>query len=187
MCKMASFIVTKNDVLWSKKSDSHEEILNENKINDKTSSPDFVRVEISPKDDDYKSDLKTWVFKIDQDYLPDWFSKDEVENAARLELKKWYKSKVLKNKTIKISDFNENKIFIDCVVDILDQSGGYCRFYGSTGTVSNQSCVDCRFYGSTGTVSNQSGGYCLFYGSTGTVSNQSGGDCRFYGSSVKKI
>jgi hypothetical protein len=59
-------------------------------------------------------------------------------------------------------------IITDGHVIVSGQSGGDCRFYGSSsGTVSGQSGGDCRFYGSSsGTVSGQSGGYCRFDGSS---------------------
>ena len=75
------------------------------------------------------------------------------------------------------------------MVNISNQSGGYCWFHGNSkcGTVSGQSGGNCWFYGNSkcGTVSGQSGGNCWFYGNSkcGTVSGQSGGNCWFYGNS----
>ena len=49
MCTPASFVLTKDRVFWSKKSDSHEDIIEEYKLNpDGIRGPNIVRVKISP-------------------------------------------------------------------------------------------------------------------------------------------
>ncbi|MCJ7459187.1 MAG: hypothetical protein MUP17_09370, partial [candidate division Zixibacteria bacterium] len=54
MCKYFSCVITKDlKVHWSKKTVNHEELLTEIKIEDvKLNERDFVRIEITPKDQD---------------------------------------------------------------------------------------------------------------------------------------
>lgn len=39
-------------------------------------SKTFVRAELIPKDDDKMTDVKGWIYKVDQDIVPDWYEKD---------------------------------------------------------------------------------------------------------------
>jgi hypothetical protein len=59
MCNAASMIVTRTSVLWCA-SDSHEEIIRRNSLDDRTGVPDFVRVEIVPPGLDYSLPLAEW-------------------------------------------------------------------------------------------------------------------------------
>ena len=102
MCKPASFIITEDKVFWSKKTDSHEDIIKEFCLiecdrNGGNGKPMLVRVEICPPDEDYKQPLKEWVFKTDQndDLLPDWYDAKEAEKRTRRILKDWLKAKVI--------------------------------------------------------------------------------------------
>jgi hypothetical protein len=90
MCKFASFILTKNKEYWSSTSDSHEDIIQENKLkNLDRATPNLVRVEITPNEDSI-SDLDTWKFFLDQDQLPSWTFKGDpsLEERARKALKR---------------------------------------------------------------------------------------------------
>ena len=95
MCMTRSFIITKNAVLSLPKTDSHEEIIKANRLNDSVLAPDFVRVELLPTTDLEK--LDTWEFRLDQDRLPDWWNSKESEIACREEFAKWIKSHGWKN------------------------------------------------------------------------------------------
>ena len=87
MCKPASFVVTKNKVCWSTKSDSHEEIIAEHKLHaDGVQGPNIVRVEIVPPGDDFRLPLDQWIFKTDQYILPQWYDATDVESRARVAL-----------------------------------------------------------------------------------------------------
>ena len=93
MCKPASMVLTKTDVYWSKKTDSHIKIIQEFKLHpDGVRGPNIVGVEISPKDGDLSRPLKEWKFTVDQasvDYLPDWWDAQDGERRTRLALKDW--------------------------------------------------------------------------------------------------
>jgi len=149
MCKMASFIITKTEVLWSINSDSHEVIINENNLDDKTNNPDFVRVEIVPQNDCYKLPLTQWLYNKDQDYLPDWYNPQEAEIACRAELDKWAAYKIIIGGTHKLSGII-SKIFINSIFEIDKMTGGDCCFSESSqGTVSGQTGGECWFSGSS--------------------------------------
>jgi len=191
MCKMASFVVTRTNVLFSKDFDSHEKILQENNILDNTSRPDFVRVEISPAEERYDSDFGSWVFRVDQDLLPEWFSAKEAEIAVREALPLWTKHHIIKEGIFVDKNYGQKtRIFAGTAKAVITgQTGGACEFFDhSTGKVTGQSGGYCWFRDhSTGKVTGQSGGTCKFYGhSNGKVTGQSGGTCEFYGHSTGK-
>ena len=68
MCQIKSGIVLKNSVYCPLDTDSHEDMIEELKLNDRTTEPDFVRVEIVPADGDiFNHTLENWKLKLDQD------------------------------------------------------------------------------------------------------------------------
>ena len=96
MCNIASGILVNGKVLESKH-DSHEEIIKEHRLDDTTAEPKFVRFEIIPPDGkDYTAPLAEWQYRVDQDYLPDWYDADKAEAAARQWLAEyWYPTHVV--------------------------------------------------------------------------------------------
>jgi len=161
MCNSASFIVTQNDVLFSKYSDSHEDIISENKLNDKTKKPDFVRIEISPKDNDYRTPIENWIFKTDQDFLPEWFNIKEAEIACRDKMNEWAKTHIIRKDTkIPIEFTKLNLIILSGNVKINTVSAGYVRSY-------NKSKL---------TINTLSGGYVLSYDTTKLTINTLSGE-----------
>jgi len=97
MCRPASFVVTKKKVFWSETSDSHEDIIEEFGLKefDVRKKATFVRVEITPPNQDFRLPLKKWRFQTDQDLLPDWYDSKEAEKRIRKILPKWLKRKVV--------------------------------------------------------------------------------------------
>jgi len=90
MCLEASFVATKDRIFWSKKTDSHEEIIEEFSLNpDGTHGANIVRVELLPV---VWNDISTWEFKLDQDMTPEWFDRAEVERRAREAAVEWRSS-----------------------------------------------------------------------------------------------
>ena len=90
MCTPASFVLTINDIYWSANTDSHEQIIEEHKLNQ-----DVVRVEITPPNDDFSKPLDEWVFETDQDILPDWYDAMLAEKRARSALVEWANKKLV--------------------------------------------------------------------------------------------
>jgi hypothetical protein len=92
VCRLASFVVTREKVLWHPSDDSHEKIIEYHHLDDKRES-DFVRVEMVPPDGDYFKPFSEWEFCIDQPTKPSWFSKKTEEEMVRAELPKWRKKR----------------------------------------------------------------------------------------------
>ena len=107
MCNPASFAITKTGrVLWSKKTDSHSEIIAEHKLREdrrgssgEPSDTLFVKVEINPpkmenRQFNFAAPLSKWQYVLDEDRAPEWYDAKKVERVARLALKEWAKSKI---------------------------------------------------------------------------------------------
>ena len=95
MCKLKSAIILK-DRIFMPDYDSHSDMLEELGINDDYlgASKKFVRVELSPVDNDVFSDIDTWVLTVDQDITPDWFDKDTYVPLMREKVKEWAKDHI---------------------------------------------------------------------------------------------
>ena len=71
MCQFFSGIITREETIWDYDDDSHEVLIKKAGLNDSSRSPNFVRVELLPKDGDiFNHDLKNWHLNIDQDFRP---------------------------------------------------------------------------------------------------------------------
>ena len=93
MCKLKSGLLFKNG-LFLPDYDSHDEMLLEKCIEDTAENRiagKFVRFELSPENDDPFVPIDMWVFKIDQDELPEWIKSDpeKYEAMARAAVKEW--------------------------------------------------------------------------------------------------
>jgi hypothetical protein len=93
---MASFVLTKDKVFWSKKSDSHEDIIREFDLHpDGAHGPNILRVEIAPPDNNYALPVDQWVYRTDQDTLPKWANAKDDEARSRIALVDWHKHGVI--------------------------------------------------------------------------------------------
>ena len=95
MCKLKSAIILK-DRIFMPEYDSHSDMLNELGIKDDYlgASKKFVRAELLPTDDDVFSDIDRWVFKVDQDITPEWFSVEEYKPRMVDAVKEWAKTHI---------------------------------------------------------------------------------------------
>jgi hypothetical protein len=104
MCKAFSCVIGRDKtVTWRFGTDSHEDLIVIAGYKDNTLDPDkieFCRIEISPKNGSYLEPDK-WVFKIDMDVTPAWWTLAH-KRACEREHKKWIKEldKVLVRKPI---------------------------------------------------------------------------------------
>jgi hypothetical protein len=104
MCKAFSCVIGRDKtVTWRFGTDSHEDLINIAGYKDDTLDPDkieFCRIEISPKNGSYLEPDK-WVFKIDMDITPTWWTLAH-KRACEREHKKWKEQldKVLVRKPI---------------------------------------------------------------------------------------
>ena len=80
MCQFFSCILTQNDVLYIEGVNNHEKIIEKYNLDDTTSKPDFVRLEFLP-DSKISKDKTKWTLKVDQDYLPEWYSKKDAKHC----------------------------------------------------------------------------------------------------------
>ena len=96
MCQPASFIITKDQVFWGTKSDSHEEIIKEHGLHaDGVRGANIVRVEIVPVGGDFRLPLDEWKYKLDQDEKPKWYDAAECEARVRETLPRWLAAKII--------------------------------------------------------------------------------------------
>ena len=105
MCQFRSGIILKNKcVVAQGVSDSHSDLLESLKIEDtyENAMRKFVRAELIPKDGEWWTEPETWIFKVDQDIVPEWFSNDRERYEAefRADVKDWWKEHVLVDKKI---------------------------------------------------------------------------------------
>ena len=104
MCKAFSCVIGRDKtVTWRFGTDSHEDLIKIAGYKDDTLDPEkieFCRIEISPKNGSYLEPDK-WVFKIDMDVTPAWWTLAH-KRACERERKKWIKEldKVLVRKPI---------------------------------------------------------------------------------------
>ena len=95
MCKLKSGIILK-DRVYIPDHDHHTQMLDELKIKDTRENAErlFVRAELYPKDGDIFSDPVTWIYRVDQDILPDWYVAEVDEARMREAVKAWYAAHV---------------------------------------------------------------------------------------------
>ena len=104
MCKAFSCVIGRDKtVTWKFGTDSHEDLIKIAGYTDDTIDPDkieFCRIEISPKNGSYL-EPDEWVFKIDMDVTPTWWTLDH-KKACLKEHKKWLEQldKILVRKPI---------------------------------------------------------------------------------------
>ena len=115
MCKLKSAIVLK-DRIFIPDYDSHSKMLDELGIKDDYlgASKKFVRVELSPLDGDPFSDIEKWELTVDQDIVPEWFSKEECKPKMIESVKAWAKGHIhIGVNGLKIEN-GENHYIKDC-------------------------------------------------------------------------
>ena len=96
MCRPASMVLTKDAVLWSRRSESHEDIIREYELHaDGVGGPNLLRVELTPAGNDYRLPLDEWAFRCDQDIMPPWFDAEPDVARARNALPDWLAAKVV--------------------------------------------------------------------------------------------
>ena len=95
MCQFKSGIILKNRV-FVPDYDSHTQMLEELGIEDNyvNAKKMFVRAELIPANGDPFSDINTWIFKVDQDILPEWFNKEDAKARMIETVKKWAKTHI---------------------------------------------------------------------------------------------
>ena len=217
MCKPFSAIVTRNAVLWSRNSDKHEDTIAENHLNDKTTAPDFVRVELTPQNMDFRKPISEWLFKVDQDYLPDWWSHEWADTIIREEAARWLDMRTIKTEqtvmsglwfvfagspvitqlggnitacdqsTPVITQFNGRIVIYNQSTPMITQSNGVIVIYNQSTPMITQSNGVIEAYNHSAPVITQSGGEISTYNHSAPVITQSGGKIRIFDQSAPVI
>lgn len=117
MCKFKSAIILKDSV-FIPDYDSHSDMLQELGIKDTEENARrlFVRAELIPKNDDYKSDVSTWEYIVDQDILPDWYVAGYDEKRMRDAVQDWAKNRIHIGIDDLVISSGKGHIIIDCKV-----------------------------------------------------------------------
>ena len=95
MCKLKSGIILKDSV-FVPDYNSHTDMLEELKIKDTRENAErlFVRAEFYPKEDIF-SDVNKWIYRVDQDILPEWYVEEADKDRFIKAVKEWRKKHVL--------------------------------------------------------------------------------------------
>ena len=172
MCKPASGILTKDAVFFSEIGDSHEQVIDEHKLNaDGARGPNIVRFEITPPDGNYSLPLDQWVYRVDQDVMPEWYDAARDKPRALAMLPAWAAAHIVDSGEHKCG---AGRSLVAIGTARVVQSGGECRAHGSAQVT--QSGGECWAY-DTAQVT-LAGGVCRAYGRAQVT--QSGGECRAY-------
>ena len=100
MCKFKSGLILKNKGVWAAEgNESHSDLLESLRIEDNhmNATKTFVRAELIPKNNDKMADINEWIYKVDQDIVPDWYEKDperyeqEFRKAVEKYMEDWKK------------------------------------------------------------------------------------------------
>ena len=138
MCKLKSCIVLK-DRIFCPDYDSHNEMLEELGLKDTRKNAErlFVRVELSPKNEDVFSPVDTWKMKVDQDILPEWWVPEAEEPRVREAVNGWAKKHIfsdvknlklnggiyyLKNSTAELWDNSTATLWENSTAELRDNS-----------------------------------------------------------------
>ena len=104
MCKLKSMIVLK-DRIYCPDHDHHQKMLEELGIEDNYlgASKTFVRVELSPANDDVTIPVNEWQINVDQDITPEWFDVSEYRERIYETVKAWAVEHIHTSGVVKIS------------------------------------------------------------------------------------
>ena len=115
MCRYKSGVMTEDGV-FVPDYDSHTDMLTELGIEDTEANArsKFVRFERYPKDGNVFSDISTWIYRVDQDILPDWYVEEVDKARAVAAVKEWAKNRIHIGKENLVIDSGEGHCIKDC-------------------------------------------------------------------------
>ena len=126
MCKFFSGIIANKGktALVDYWDDSHEKILKDNDIKDESVNPNFVRVELIPKDKNpCNQDIEQWELNVDQDYRPDWFDFTKAKKLMWERLNDMWKDCCIINTTVEeLKDRKVRFVFSTKIKAMFDNS-----------------------------------------------------------------
>ena len=118
MCMFKSMLLLK-DKVFCPNYDSHEDMINETGMEHGPMRENFVRVEITPPDDDLTVPIDKWEYKVDQDYLPEWYV-EEVDKLRCFDaLKAWAVKHILVGQDVPEVKQGEFVVLVNCNTGIV--------------------------------------------------------------------
>jgi hypothetical protein len=98
MCQPASFVLTENEVYWSKTTDGHADIIEEFKLREgRAGTVEILLCEVTPPNGgDFNAPLDKWKYHVDDAYpVPQWYAAERDEARARSALVGWAAEKIV--------------------------------------------------------------------------------------------
>jgi hypothetical protein len=98
-------MIVLKDRIYCPDHDHHQQMLEELGIEDNYlgASKTFVRVEISPADDDITIPVDEWKINVDQDITPEWFAVEEYRERIYETVKAWAAEHIHTSGVVEIS------------------------------------------------------------------------------------
>ena len=131
MCKLKSGIILKDSV-FVPNYDSHTNMLEELKIEDTRKNAErlFVRAEFYPNEDIF-SDVNKWIYRVDQDILPEWYVEEVDKDRFIKAVKEWHKKHILVGvDDITLSD--GDTYYIKNCKNVTVKNGSTVKAYGNS-------------------------------------------------------
>ena len=195
MCMFKSMLLLK-DKVFCPNYDSHEDMINETGMEHGPMRENFVRVEITPPDDDLTVPIDKWEYKVDQDYLPEWYVEEVDKPRCFDALKAWAVKHILVGQNVPEVKRDKFVVLVNCNTGIVK---GTVKVYGgavqeawgdatvevySGGTVQVVRCGTVKVYRG-GTVQEAGGDIVEVYAG-GTVQEVRDGTVEVYGGIVQE-
>ena len=118
MCMFKSMLLLK-DKVFCPNYDSHEAMINETGMEHGPMRENFVRVEITPPDDDLTVPIDKWKYKVDQDYLPEWYVEEVDKPRCFDALKAWAVKHILVGQDVPEVKQGEFVVLVNCNTGIV--------------------------------------------------------------------
>ena len=113
MCMFKSMLLLK-DKVFCPNYDSHEDMINETGMEHGPMRENFVRVEITPPHDDLTVPIDKWEYKVDQDYLPEWYVEEVDKPRCFDALKAWAVKHILVGQDVPEVKQGEFVVLVNC-------------------------------------------------------------------------
>ena len=118
MCMFKSMLLLK-DKVFCPNYDSHEDMIKETGMEHGPMRENFVRVEITPPDDDLTVPIDKWEYKVDQDYLPEWYVEEVDKPRCFDALKAWAVKHILVGQDVPEVKQGEFVVLVNCNTGIV--------------------------------------------------------------------
>ena len=118
MCMFKSMLLLK-DKVFCPNYDSHEDMINETGMEHGPMRENFVRVEITPPHDDLTVPIDKWKYKVDQDYLPEWYVEEVDKPRCFDALKAWAVKHILVGQDVPEVKQGEFVVLVNCNTGIV--------------------------------------------------------------------